>query len=209
MEQPPLIPPDAMRPLSPDQRRTSLDRTLASAPGHEAIRVFAYGSLIWDPCFAFESMETALLDGYRRAFNFWSVMSRGTPDNPGLGLGLEQGGSCHGIVYRLADERMNVDLEAIWAREMHSDVYEPQWLRIETAAGPCDAIGFVTNTGHSQYASRLTAEATARIIAHARGEKGPCRDYLAATVASLARHGIDDPALTHLLQLVEAQPPER
>lgn len=190
-------------PLSPEERRLSLSRILGEAPGIGAVRVFAYGSLIWDPCFAYEELETAVLDGYRRAFNFWSVMSRGTPEKPGLGLGLERGGSCQGIAYRLSGPSLKTDLEAIWQREMHSAVYEPHWLRVRTSAGLRHAIGFVTGTAHGQYAGGLSVEITARVIAGACGEKGPCRDYLAATVTALAEHGIDDPALSDLLRLVD------
>ena len=178
----------------------SIGHMRETMPEAGPIRIFAYGSLIWDPCFSFETVETAHLDGYRRAFNFWSLMSRGTPERPGLGLGLERGGACRGVLYRLAGPSLDADLETLWAREMHSAVYDPQWVRVQTAAGACHAITFVTNTGHGQYAGSLSVDATARIIAGACGERGPCRDYLASTVAALARHGIDDPALRERLR---------
>jgi len=131
------------------------------------------------------------------------VLSRGTPERPGLGLGLERGGSCQGVLFRLSESSLEADLDALWKREMYSAVYEPHWLRVDTPAGPRNAIAFVTNTRHGQYAGGLGTETVARIVAGASGENGPCRDYLAATVDALARHGIDDPALSALLAIVD------
>jgi len=198
----PVIQP--LPPLSDEERAQSLAQIREAAPHAGPTWIFAYGSLVWDPCFAFEAAEAALLGGFRRAFNFWSVLSRGTPERPGLGLGLEQGGSCQGILFRLADSSLEADLDALWKREMYSAVYVPRWLRVETPAGPRHAIAFVTNTGHGQYAGELGTETAARIIAGASGEKGPCRDYLAATVDALALHGIDDPTLSTLLAFVDS-----
>jgi len=190
-------------PLSEEARAQSLGAIRRAMPEEGPVWVFAYGSLIWDPCFAFDAKETAVLDGFRRAFNFWSVLSRGTPERPGLGLGLEPGGACRGVLFRLAESNLEADLDALWKREMYSAVYEPRWLRVETPAGTRPAIAFVTSTEHGQYAGGLDTETTARIIAGASGENGLCRDYLAATVDALARHGIDDPTLSALLALVD------
>lgn len=194
--------------LSSQERRQSLSRTLENAPDSGPVYVFAYGSLIWDPCFASEAVEIAALDGFRRAFNFWSVLSRGTPDRPGLGLGLERGRSCHGVLFRLDGSSLDVDLEALWKREMHSAVYEPHWVPVRTPSGTRRAISFVTATDHGQYIGELTTENAARIIAGASGEKGSCRDYLASTVDALARYGIEDAGLSALLALVDAYGPD-
>jgi len=189
-------------PLTPHDRAQDLTRLLDQQQPDE-LWVFAYGSLIWNPCFSYDAVHTATLDGYRRAFNFWSVISRGTPEQPGLGLGLEAGGRCRGVVYRIGANTLAQDLEALWQREMHSDVYQSRWLTLDTPAGEITAIGFTTNTTHGQYAGGLTNAETASIIANACGENGPCRDYLASTVAALARHGIGDDTLSTLLALVD------
>lgn len=193
-------------PLTPQDRAQDLARLLDQQQTDE-LWVFAYGSLIWNPCFTDDAAHTATLDGYRRAFNFWSVISRGTPDQPGLGLGLESGGRCQGVVYRIGADTLTQDLDALWQREMHSDVYQSCWLTLDTSAGPMTAIGFITNTAHKQYAGGLTDSETARIIANACGENGLCRDYLASTVAALARHGIGDDTLSTLLALVDDEKP--
>jgi len=202
----PFAPESALQPLTPEQRADNLARILAEIPEPGPIWVFAYGSLVWDPCFSFDAVEPAALDGYRRAFNFWSVMSRGTPERPGLGLGLEKGGRCRGVAYRLSADALESGLEALWRREMYNDVYVSHWLPVDMEGGARHAIGFVTNTAHCQYAGGLTADETARIIARASGDKGPCRDYLASTVTSLAGHGIQDPTLSHLLSLIDGAP---
>jgi cation transport protein ChaC len=192
-----------LRPLSEEARQRSLADTLAAGTGVGPLWLFAYGSLMWSPCFAFDAQTAAMLDGYRRAFNFWSVLARGTPENPGLGLGLEPGGACPGILYRLAENSRQADLEAIWAREMLSDVYAPRWLPVATPDGARTALCFVTNPGHDFYTGALDQDTAARLIARAAGTKGRCRDYLAETVAALARHGLADSDLDELLVLVD------
>jgi cation transport protein ChaC len=205
----PAIPLAAVRPLSDEERRESLAKALAKAPAGEPLRIFAYGSLIWSPCFDFDEAATATLGGYRRAFNFWTIQTRGTPEMPGLGLGLEPEpcGRCEGVLYRLSENTAHLAMEAIWAREMLSAVYEPRWLPVRTSGGMRQALCFVTNPAHEQYAGILDSETVARIIARACGIKGTCRDYLADAVRALARHGLADPHLDALLALVDRQAP--
>lgn len=201
----PAIPLTGLRPLSPDERRRSLEKALADAPAGEPLRVFAYGSLIWSPCFAFDEATTATLRGYRRAFNFWTIQTRGTPDTPGLGLGLEPGGQCEGVLYRIAESARDEAIAAIWAREMFSAVYQARWLPVHAADAPRQALCFVTNPKHEQYAGSLDRATAARIIARACGTKGRCRDYLAEAVRALAGRGVSDPFLDDLLALVDGQ----
>jgi cation transport protein ChaC len=203
----PAIPLAAVRPLSDKERRESLAKALAEAPAGEPLRIFAYGSLIWSPCFDFDEAAAATLGGYRRAFNFWTVQTRGTPEMPGLGLGLEPGGSCQGILYRLSENTVGKAMEAIWAREMLSAVYEARWLPVRTSGGLRQGLCFVTDPAHEQYAGTLDSETAARIIARACGAKGTCRDYLAEAVRALERHGLADPHLDALLALVDRQAP--
>ncbi len=208
MSERPPAPRPPLRPLSAEARRLSLARTLAAAPAGDAIWVFAYGSLIWDPCFAFDERCTATLIGHRRAFNFWTIQTRGTPERPGLGLGLEPGGQCDGVAYRLSSRSRDTDLAAIWDREMYSAAYEPHWLPLQTPGGMQRALCFVTNPAHEQFAGTFPPARAAAIIAKASGAKGRCRDYLAQTVDALARHGVSDPFLDALLALVDSLPPE-
>src|SRR5215213_5295427 len=103
--------------------------------GREPVWVFAYGSLMWNPDFDFAEARPAFLYGYHRGFCLYSRDYRGTPEQPGLVLGLDRGGSCHGIAYRLPADRVANSLDLIWAREMTGRVYEMRRMVLRTAAG--------------------------------------------------------------------------
>src|SRR6185437_5147948 len=90
----------------------------------EPVWVFAYGSLMWNPGFAFAEARRGRLHGYHRAFCLYSRDYRGTPERPGLVLGLDRGGACDGVVYRLPAEGTGAAFDRIWAREMTGRVYE-------------------------------------------------------------------------------------
>ena len=190
--------------LSNDDRAASLQATLAHRPDPEALWVFAYGSLIWRPCFDSAERLQAVLDGYRRRFSVWTLVARGTPATPGLGLALEEGdGSCHGVVYRLAPDRATSGLEALWAREMSTSIYRPRWLPVSVGDRSVWAIAFIVEKTDAQYAGDLPRAEQAAIIAAAHGKFGSCRDYLANTVAELKALGVDEPELTALLREVD------
>jgi len=190
-------------PLSDAARADSLRATLAAAPSPSEIWVFAYGSLIWDPCFTATDRRAVTLATHRRAFNVWSMLARGTPERPGLGLGLEPGGACSGVAFRLAETSLEADLKVLWAREMHNGIYLPEWLTVTTDSGPVTALCFVADQTHPQYAGALPDADAAAVIAHAEGKFGSCRDYLASTVLALDAHGFTDAALNSILDRVE------
>lgn len=191
-------------PLSDAARAESLRATLAAGPSQSEIWVFAYGSLIWNPCFTAADRRAVTLPTHRRAFNVWSMLARGTPDRPGLGLGLEPGGTCTGIAFRLGETSLQKDLATLWAREMHSGIYVPQWLSVTADSGPFTALCFVADASHAQYAGALPDDDVAAVIASAEGKFGSCRDYLASTVHALDTHGFADDALQSILDRVEA-----
>ncbi len=199
-------------PLSEIVRRETLDRILAAAPDRGSIWLFTYGSLMWNPGFEAAETRVGTLTGYRRALNVWTAHARGTPDRPGLALGLAIGGECRGILYRLAPDRQEDDLAAIWDREMYTGIYRPEWLAVNRdTGGPVTTICFVTDTSHPQFAAPTTTEAAARLVAQASGKFGSCRDYLAETLDSLHRLGIEEPALSAVLERTDqllAAPPE-
>ncbi len=191
--------------LTDADRTASLHATLADRPNSGEIWVFAYGSLIWRPCFEYADRLKATLSGYRRRFSVWTVMARGTPAEPGLALALEEGdGSCHGVAYRLAPDLALAGLEALWAREILTSIYRPRWLTVTVDARAVTAISFVVEKADAQYAGALPSAEQAAIIAAAHGKLGSCRDYLANTVSELAVLGIDEPGLTALLKKVDA-----
>jgi cation transport protein ChaC len=180
-------------PWSDERRRAHLAKTLAKAPDPEAIWVFGYGSLIWDP--RFEPLETrpATLKDHSRSFCFWTTMGRGTPERPGLGLAIVPGGGpVQGLAYRLDPAPLDEVLEALWLREMWAGVYHAEWMRMETPGGDVHAIVYVANDEHPNYVGELSLEDKARIMAVAKGERGWSYEYLGSLVKEFDRLGIRD-----------------
>lgn len=157
---------------------------------------------MWDPGFRHIAAEPALLRGYHRTFCIYSSRYRGTVTEPGLVLGLDPGGACKGIIYRVSAADKPVALEALWQREMRRGVYLPRMLPVSTPNGRRSALGFVANRGHTGYAGRMAIDEAARIIAACCGERGPNVDYLVHTLRHLDALGVHDHHLHRLLELV-------
>lgn len=162
--------------------------------------VFAYGSLMWNPGFAYAECRPALLRGYHRRFCILSTHYRGTPERPGLVLGLDRGGSCRGLAFRIAAETAQTTLADLWDREMITAVYRPRLVSVRTQPGAVDALAFIVDRGHEQYCGRLSVDEAADRIACACGGRGPNLDYLANTVTHLQALGIRDRQLETLWQ---------
>ena len=198
-------PKSLIRPITERRRADLLLKTLGNAPEPSAIRVFGYGSLMWNPCFDYTDSSPAILHNYRRGFSIWSVYARGTPENPGLGFALEKetGSICDGIVFTLPSNTTSEDLIPLWEREMWTDTYRPVWTYVE-ANGECvAALTFVVSKDHIQYAGDLPTRVKAEYIVKAAGKYGTCSDYLAQTVYTMRRLGINDAQLEELLEIVE------
>jgi cation transport protein ChaC len=181
-----------------------------STDGAESeIWVFAYGSLMWRPDFEFVETESALLRGYHRAFCIYSHIYRGSPEAPGLVLGLDAGGSCLGRVFRLSTEAAPAILAAIDAREMIYQVYRERHLPvtlIDRAGKPkVLAQTYVADRKGSQYTGKLAPAHMAELIRQGQGTAGSAQDYLANTVLHLDQLGLPDSRLTRLLHDVTAE----
>jgi glutathione-specific gamma-glutamylcyclotransferase len=170
----------------------------------EPVWIFAYGSLMWNPEMPFAERRPALLRGWHRSFCLYSRDYRGTPERPGLVLGLDRGGSCRGIAYRLPADGLGPAIDRVWAREMAGEVYRMRPVAVVTTQGRIGAYAFVVRRDRPDYAGRLSPEEVARIIAVAVGGRGTDRDYLANTVHHLEELGIDDGPLHRLHDRVEA-----
>jgi cation transport protein ChaC len=167
--------------------------------------VFAYGSLIWDPGFPFEEARPARLMGFHRAFCIRSTNYRGTPDKPGLVLGLDKGGSCRGIAYRVVAAEAERTMEYLWEREMLNSSYHCMDLPVTLADGRAVvARTFVVDRKMPGYVGKLTLDETAARIRHSAGKRGPNRAYLENTVEHLDKLGLRDPGLAQLLVAVKA-----
>lgn len=169
--------------------------------------VFAYGSLIWDPGFPVAEQSIARLDGFARKFCLRSIEHRGTPDHPGLVLGLDPDAQhwCDGLALRVAEADWPQTLADLRARELVTDAYREAELSLRLRDGrQVSAVTYVMRPDHWQYAGDIGLAEQARIIAGARGGRGPNCDYLFNTAMHLAEIGLPDPMLDDLSIRVRA-----
>jgi cation transport protein ChaC len=194
--------------LSDGERRASLHAVLAARPEHgSGIWLFAYGSLIWNPTIRVAAQRPALVRGWHRAFCLATRAGRGTPQNPGLLLGLRPGGSCLGAALRVPEDGLEEELDLLWRREMVTGSYTPRWLAAEATDGAPlgHALAFTIDATSHGYAGDLPEAEIVERLATASGELGTCADYLFRTCEGLHRMGIRDPALERIATLVLAR----
>jgi glutathione-specific gamma-glutamylcyclotransferase len=169
--------------------------------------IFAYGSLMWDPGFPYCEAVPALLCGHHRAFCVYSRSHRGTEERPGLVLGLDRGGACKGISYRVPAIDVPAALAYLWQREMQSQVYQLKEVELHLPVRDAKALAFVVDREHRDYAGTLTVDETARLIHQGTGRRGIARHYLEQTLAELERLGAVDGPLRQLKRAVKALAP--
>jgi cation transport protein ChaC len=167
--------------------------------------VFGYGSLMWRPGFDYVEARPALLRGYHRAFCIKTTHYRGTPEKPGLVLGLDRGGACRGRVFCIAADKAQAAARYLHERELITGVYDPRWCNIETPQGPVKAVAYVADRKHPQYVGKLAERRIIEMIRRGVGVSGSNREYLAQTVRHLDELGIADGPLHRLQRLVEAK----
>lgn len=175
-----------------------------TTPDHD-MWVFGYGSLMWRPGFAFEEVRRARLTGYRRCFSIYSVHHRGTPERLGMVLGLDRGGVCEGIAYRVSADKANATRRYLREREQVNGVYREALLPIELEQGPpaeVAALTYIVERAHPNYAHRLQLATQARLIKAAKGISGANIDYLVSTVRHLRELGIRERELERLVTMV-------
>lgn len=180
----------------------SLADVLAEHPAERDLWIFAYGSLMWNPGIEVAEQRTARLRGFQRSFCLRDPAGRGSRDRPGLMLAIEPGTECRGIGFRIEARQLRSELCTLWTREMVGRGYVAQWVQLESEPGPMRAIAFVANRAGERYAGGLSADATAAILARARGLLGSGRDYLDSTAAQLAALGIRDETIDALCERV-------
>jgi len=167
----------------------------------EDLWVFGYGSLMWRPGFDFLERRNARLVGAHRALCVYSFVHRGTPQRPGLVLGLDRGGNCRGIAYRVAKAKRAATIGYLRSREQVTMVYREAWRRVWLDGDPkqsVHALCYMVDRGHRQYAGRLTLAEQMHFVRQGHGRSGPCREYVLAAVKELDALGVRDADLHSL-----------
>ncbi len=163
--------------------------------------VFGYGSLMWRPGFEFIEQVPARLIGEHRALCVYSFDHRGTPEKPGLVLGLDRGGACRGVGFRVAAKHRGDTVDYLRSREQTTNVYREVmrsvWLEDE-ARQRVSALAYVVDRGHVQYAGRLSLADQLRHVQQGHGRSGNNRDYVLSTVKSIEAQGFRDAQLHQL-----------
>lgn len=173
----------------------------------EDLWVFGYGSLIWRPGFEFAERVPAHILGMHRSLCIYSFDHRGTPERPGLVLGLDFGGACRGIAYRVAAKQRPTTLKYLRDREQTTAVYRELVHGIALDGKPerrVDALCYAVDRGHPQYAGRLTHDRQLQIVRQAHGRSGNNRDYVLETAKALDALGIVDHDLQVLAQRLKS-----
>ena len=168
--------------------------------------VFGYGSLMWNPGFEYLDSQPATLKNFIRSFCLYSHFYRGTPDCPGLVLGLNpsKGNECRGIAFKIAPENITRVTAYLNERELCGYAYKPVYLDLALdCSQEITAYTFIADQNHPLYAGDLPKEKAADLIMAAAGRTGLNRDYLINTVRDLEAKGYHDESMHALLKLIE------
>jgi cation transport protein ChaC len=161
--------------------------------------VFGYGSLMWRPGFPFGETAPALLKGAHRALCVYSIVHRGTDAEPGLVLGLDRGGACRGVAFRVAEGAEDDTVAYLREREQVTDVYLEVYRPIRLLDGSgrsLRALTFLVDRSHAQYAGGLSVEDQVRIVKSGKGQAGGNVEYVMRTLRHLEEAGVQDAMLT-------------
>jgi cation transport protein ChaC len=161
--------------------------------------VFGYGSLMWRPGFPYLERRHAHLHGYHRSLCIFSHVHRGTPETPGLVLGLDRGGRCHGVAFRVAAPEAEATIHYLREREQATSVYVERRLPVRIGDGEIvSALTYVADRKHAQYAGRLPFDEVLRLVRQGTGVSGANPDYVRSTHEHLMGMGIVDPLLKRI-----------
>lgn len=191
--------------LTEDELHWTLRAVMESHPPGEDLWIFGYGSLMWRPDFPFVDRARAQVHGYHRSFCVYSHVYRGTRERPGLVLGLDNGGSCSGVAYRVEAAHAKTAVEYLIRREMVTRVYMPRWVTARIGDKAVRAHTYTAAHNHVQYAGRLSEDEALRLILQGQGRSGPNTEYLSNTVSHLDALGITDQPLRRLHKLAVRQ----
>ena len=189
--------------MSDEERSLLVEHTVREL-GEADLWVFGYGSLIWNPAMEYEEQRRCTVVGYQKKFCFWTTLSRGSVENPGLMMGLLEGGQCQGVAFRIAKSNVATELDVLFRREMSHYIYKPTWVDTQCVDSnkSFKTLTFVVDTENHRYANDLTRAQTIRTLATAEGPLGRNCDYLFQLSEKLHQLGFDDTELEELAQLV-------
>ncbi len=166
--------------------------------------MFGYGSLMWRPGFDFIERAHAFVHGYHRSLCIFSHVHRGTPQRPGLVLGLDRGGSCQGVAFKVDGKQRAQTIRYLRERELVTSVYLEKTLSIRFAEGGGEnAIAYIVDRAHAQYAGRLPHDEMMRLIAEGVGVNGDNPAYVRNTYEHLKKMRIHDAALAEMVRRLD------
>lgn len=204
-----------IRPAVEADYQAEIDRIVGTAP-EDGFWIFALSSLIWNPVTEFDQQRMAVASGWHRSFCLFDQRWRGNPQQPGLMMCLDRGGSCRSIAYRIPAGRIRENVDKLVRREMSMvpNAFPGRWIKVTTAEGPLTALAFVINRKSSRYVGGLTLAERADRLAQAHGWKGSMAEYVLSTVHKLEEHGIHDRNLWQIQRMVAERidfhyPPDR
>lgn len=173
----------------------------------EQFWIFGYGSLMWRPGFRHVRQEPAVIEGYHRRLCVYSFVHRGTPENPGLVLGLDEGGTCHGVAFEIDPQDWQDTLDYLRAREQVTSVYVEMKdkIRLSSTGQAVEAVTYIVDRRHRQYAGALPEEDLLKHVTDGYGVSGPCIEYVLNTAAHLRTMNIQDPVLENLARKLADQ----
>jgi cation transport protein ChaC len=182
-----------------------LHTALADHPPGEDVWLFGYGSLMWNPAMHFSETRGGRVLGWHRKYCLWLEAGRGSPENPGLMLGLDRGGAAAGALFRVPADEARAELLLPFRRELFTYSYEARWVSVATPLGMVRAVTFVVNRDGPYYVHRLGLDRVANHIATASGALGTCLEYLRRTLEALDTLGLDDRMLREVHRLCTAR----
>ena len=191
-------PPAGVRFRTDAEMAETLEAILRGHDPASDLHVFGYGSLMWNPAMDASHASVANVRGWHRSFCLRSLIGRGSPQNPGAMLGLDRGGACRGLLFRIDAAKVPAELQLLWRREMFPGAYEARWIPASTEAGAFRALAFVVNRKHERYIGRHPAPDVAHLIRTGRGTLGSSRAYFDSTLRMLETLGIRDAGMERL-----------
>lgn len=170
---------------------------MADASGaKDDLWVFGYGSLMWRPGFDHIERRSGLIRGFHRSLCVYSFHHRGTPQEPGLVMGLDRGGSCRGAAFRVSADSRDDVIAYLREREQVTGVYLERYTAATLDNGQAvKAVTYVVDRSHEQYAGRLDVDQVVALVRRSKGVSGYNPEYVRNTQSHLADMGIRDPWL--------------